>query len=69
GDQVRLFFEDVPVFSGGKGVAGREAELAGVMNKTQIRVRLGLGMGRRSWTVFAADLSFDYVKINAHYHT
>jgi len=68
-DSVRLFFEDVPVFSGGKGVAGREAELAGVMNKTQIRVRLGLGMGRRSWTVFAADLSFDYVKINAHYHT
>ncbi|MEK6654826.1 MAG: bifunctional glutamate N-acetyltransferase/amino-acid acetyltransferase ArgJ, partial [Thermodesulfobacteriota bacterium] len=38
-DQVRLFFEDVPVFSGGKGVSGREAELAGVMNKTQIRVR------------------------------
>lgn len=68
-DQVRLFFEDVPVFSGGKGVAGREAELAVVMNKTQIRVRLGLGMGRRSSTVFASDLSFDYVKINAHYHT
>jgi len=26
-------------------------------------------MGRRSWTVCASDLSFDYVKINAHYHT
>src|SRR3989339_674157 len=57
-DQVRLFFEDVPVFSGGKGVAGREGELDAVMKKVQIRVRLGLGMGRRSWTVFASDLSF-----------
>jgi len=68
-DQVQLFFEDLPVFSGGKGIAGREAALAEVMKRPQIRVRLGLGMGRRSWTVFASDLSFDYVEINAHYHT
>ncbi len=39
------------------------------MKRTEIRVRLGLGMGRRSWTVCTSDLSFDYVKINAHYHT
>ncbi|MBU2055278.1 MAG: bifunctional glutamate N-acetyltransferase/amino-acid acetyltransferase ArgJ [Proteobacteria bacterium] len=68
-EKVRLFLEDVPVFSGGRGVAGREQELAEIMKRTQIRVRLELGMGRRSWTVFASDLSFDYVKINAHYHT
>lgn len=68
-DRVRLFFEDVPIFAGGKGICGREEELAGIMKQTEIRVRIGLGMGRRSWTVCTSDLSFDYVKINAHYHT
>jgi len=68
-NRVRLFFEDVPIFAGGKGICGREEELAGIMKQTEIRVRIGLGMGRRCWTVCASDLSFDYVKINAHYHT
>ncbi len=68
-DRVRLFFEDVPIFAGGKGIQGREEELAGLMKQTEIRVRIGLGMGHQCWTVCASDLSFDYVKINAHYHT
>jgi len=68
-DRVRLFFEDIPIFAGGKGIHGREEELAGIMKQTEIRVRVGLGMGRRSWTICTSDLSFDYVKINAHYHT
>ena len=68
-DRVRLFFEDVPLFAGGKGIAGRERELTGIMQQPEIRVRLALGMGQRSWTICTSDLSFDYVKINAHYHT
>lgn len=68
-DRVRLFFEGVPIFVGGKGIRDQEEELAGIMKQTEIRVRIGLGMGRRSWTVCTSDLSFDYIKINAHYHT
>jgi len=68
-DRVRLFLEDLPVFADQKGVAGREGELAGIMKKPEIRLRIALGMGSRSWTVCASDLTFDYVKINAHYHT
>jgi glutamate N-acetyltransferase/amino-acid N-acetyltransferase len=68
-DDVSLFFEDVPIFACGQGVRGREEELAGLMKQAEIRVRIGLGMGRRCWTVCASDLSFDYVKINAEYHT
>jgi len=26
-------------------------------------------VGRRAWTICSSDLTFDYVKINAHYHT
>jgi glutamate N-acetyltransferase/amino-acid N-acetyltransferase len=68
-DDVKLFFDDCPLFANGKGMKGRGAELAGIMKKPEIRVRLKLGMGSRSWTVCTSDLSFDYVKINAHYHT
>jgi glutamate N-acetyltransferase / amino-acid N-acetyltransferase len=68
-DRVRLFFEEVPIFASGKGIQGREKELTGIMKQSEIRVRIGLGMGLRSWTVCTSDLSFDYVKINAHYHT
>jgi glutamate N-acetyltransferase / amino-acid N-acetyltransferase len=68
-ERVRLFLEDVPVFAEQKGVAGREGDLAGIMKQPEIRLRIALGMGRRSWTVCTSDLTFDYVKINAHYHT
>ncbi|MHB9097796.1 MAG: bifunctional glutamate N-acetyltransferase/amino-acid acetyltransferase ArgJ [Syntrophales bacterium] len=68
-DRVRLFFEDVPLFSCGTGIPGREKELAAIMKQNEIRVRVGLGMGQRSWTICTSDLTFDYVKINAHYHT
>ena len=67
--KVCLFLEDIPIFADGKGIDGREAELFAVMKRPEIRVRLALGMGSRSWTVCTSDLTFDYVKINAHYHT
>lgn len=68
-DRVRLYFEDVPLFADGKGSPDHVEKLAGIMKQSDIRVRIGLGMGRRSWTVCTSDLSFDYIKINAHYHT
>lgn len=68
-ERVRLFFEGVPLFADGKECPNPAETLAGIMNQNEIRVRIGLGMGRRSWTVFTSDLSFDYIKINAHYHT
>lgn len=68
-DRVRLFFEDIPLFACGTGVPGREGELAAIMKQNEIRVRIALGMGQRSWTICTSDLTFDYVKINAHYHT
>jgi glutamate N-acetyltransferase / amino-acid N-acetyltransferase len=68
-ERVSLFFEDVPLFACGKGVHDRQEDLAAIMKKAEIRVRLALGMGKRAWTVCTSDLSFDYVKINAHYHT
>ena len=68
-EHVALFLEDIPIFSGGKPATGRESDLAEIMKREDIRLRLAVGMGKATWRMWASDLSFDYVKINAHYHT
>jgi len=68
-DCFKLYFEEIPVFVDGKGVDGREKELVEIMSKTKIKVALKLGMGDKSHRICTSDLTFDYVKINAHYST
>jgi glutamate N-acetyltransferase / amino-acid N-acetyltransferase len=68
-DKVELRFEDVVVFSGGRGVEGREKLVEGIMKRDRIGVTIDLAMGGQSWKLLASDLTTDYVKINAHYHT
>lgn len=68
-ERVRLYFEELPIFENGMGKQDHTGRLDEIMKQADIRVRIKLGMGRRSWTVCSSDLTFDYVKINAHYHT
>ena len=44
-------------------------ELLEIMSRTNIKVFLKLGMGNKSHRICTSDLTSDYVKINAHYHT
>ena len=66
---VKLYFEGVPVFAHGKGIDGHEEELTEIMSRTNIKVFLKLGMGNKSYRICTSDLTLDYIKINAHYHT
>lgn len=68
-DAVKLFFEEIPVFAHGCGITGHEKELSEIMLRDCIKVNLQLGMGNKSFTVYASDLSLEYIKINAHYRT
>jgi len=68
-DNVELRFEDIVVFSGGLGTAGLKSVLGEIMKRDRIGVTIDLAMGSRSWRLLASDLTTDYVKINAHYHT
>jgi glutamate N-acetyltransferase/amino-acid N-acetyltransferase len=68
-DAVKLYFEEIPVFAHGKGIDGHEKELLEIMSRTNIKVFLKLGMGNKSYKICTSDLTFDYIKINAHYHT
>jgi len=68
-DEVQLFFEDVPVFQHGRGMDSDLTSLKAIMDREEIKIVLKAGMGTKDWRIFTSDLGFEYVKINAHYHT
>jgi len=39
------------------------------MARDEVKITVRLGMGLKSARIFCSDLSFDYVRINAHYTT
>jgi glutamate N-acetyltransferase/amino-acid N-acetyltransferase len=69
GDDVELYFDGLPLFKKGQGVASHLKELAEVMKKDQVKVLVKLGQGSKDFKVYSSDLTLDYVKINAHYTT
>ncbi len=68
--RVEVFLDDVHVATaGGRHPAYREADGVRVMQQSDITVRLVLGRGVVSETVWTCDLSHDYVSINADYRS
>ncbi len=71
-DQTRidLHLDDVHVaVQGGRNPAYREEDGQRVMKQSEITVRVNLGRGSASDTVWTCDLSHDYVSINADYRS
>ncbi|HSU24227.1 MAG TPA: bifunctional glutamate N-acetyltransferase/amino-acid acetyltransferase ArgJ [Variovorax sp.] len=71
-DQTRidLHLDDVHVVvEGGRNPSYREEDGQRVMKQSEITVRIGLGRGEASDTVWTCDLSHDYVTINADYRS
>jgi glutamate N-acetyltransferase/amino-acid N-acetyltransferase len=68
--RVEVFLDDVHVATaGGRHPAYREADGVRVMQQSDITIRLVLGRGVVSETVWTCDLSHDYVSINADYRS
>ncbi|MDH3414343.1 MAG: bifunctional glutamate N-acetyltransferase/amino-acid acetyltransferase ArgJ [Gammaproteobacteria bacterium] len=69
-DRVGIEIGGVTVAEGGALALGyREEDGKGAMSKAEIEVRIGLGRGTASATVWTCDLSYDYVRINAEYRS
>ena len=67
---IDLFLDDVHVaVKGGRNPSYREEDGQQVMKQSEITVRIGLGRGKASETVWTCDLSHDYVTINADYRS
>lgn len=70
-DAGKLSFSlgELELFRQGEPVAfdQRQAELQ--LENDTVFIRLRLGEGEANWTAWTCDFSYDYVKINAEYHT
>ena len=68
--KIELYLDDVHVVTqGGRNPAYREEDGQRVMRQSEITVRVNLGRGSASDTVWTCDLSHDYVTINADYRS
>ena len=68
--RIELFLDDVHVATqGGRNPLYREQDGQRVMKQSEISVRVHLGRGNASDTVWTCDLSHDYVTINADYRS
>ncbi|AKJ31321.1 bifunctional glutamate N-acetyltransferase/amino-acid acetyltransferase ArgJ [Caldimonas brevitalea] len=67
---IDLYLDDVHVArQGGRHPAYQEADGQRVMKQSEITVRVLLGRGNATATVWTCDLSHDYVSINADYRS
>ena len=67
---IELHLDDVHVVTlGGRHAGYREEDGQRVMKQSEITVRVGLGRGAATQTVWTCDFSHDYVTINADYRS
>ncbi|WP_058088142.1 bifunctional glutamate N-acetyltransferase/amino-acid acetyltransferase ArgJ [Aquabacterium parvum] len=67
---IEMHLDDVHVVTkGGRNPAYREEDGQRVMKQSEITIRVNLGRGPASTTVWTCDLSHDYVSINADYRS
>lgn len=67
---IRLWLDDVLVAkNGGRNPEYQEADGQRVMKQAEISVRIALGRGQVSDTVYTCDFSHEYVSINADYRS
>jgi len=67
---LQLYLDDVLVAEkGGRAASYREEDGQRVMQQSDITIRVVLGRGAVSTTLWTCDFSYDYVKINASYRS
>lgn len=68
-ENVSLNYDEMPVVRGGMDAGTPEEELVTVLKRPEFTISIDLGEGLASHTIWTSDLTYEYVKINADYHT
>ena len=68
-DKVDVFYDDKIVVSKGGDAGTPEKELAAILENREVSVKVHLNQGNGEYWVWTSDISYEYVKINAEYHT
>ena len=68
-DKVDIFYDDKIVVGKGGDAGTPESELAEILKNREFTVKVHLNQGNGEYWVWTSDVSYEYVKINAEYHT
>lgn len=68
-EDVKLYYDELPVVINAKDAGTSESELAKVLAKREFSITVDLGAGNGEYWMWTSDISYEYVKINAEYHT
>lgn len=68
-DKVDVYYGDEKLLESGQPVDYDAAKVDQVLKAKDIKIKVDLNLGKGSARVWTCDFSYDYVKINAEYHT
>ncbi|MDD3117890.1 MAG: bifunctional glutamate N-acetyltransferase/amino-acid acetyltransferase ArgJ [Victivallales bacterium] len=68
-ENVKLDYNDKPVVRHAMDAGTPERELAELLRERDFTVNIDLGAGDADFTMWTNDITYEYVKINAEYHT
>lgn len=68
-ENVSIAFGDLLVYAGHPVEEVSLAQLQAYLRNSEVAIRVSLGLGRESATVWGCDLSYEYVRINGEYTT
>lgn len=68
-DKMTIYLCQVPVFKSMQPAPFDESDLHGLLKSKVVTIDIDLGLGSFSAVAHTCDFSYDYVKINAEYHT
>lgn len=68
-EKIDVLFNQVAVVKKGIGLVARERQAARVLKEPSFTVRIRLGLGSHSVSIWTCDLTHEYVRINSAYRT
>ncbi len=68
-DRVAISMAGTPVCASGQPVPFDAPSVSNAMKAKELPIVVELGLGTESCTIWTCDLSYEYVRINAEYHT
>jgi glutamate N-acetyltransferase/amino-acid N-acetyltransferase len=68
-DAIAIRFADIPVAENGAAIVFDKSAMKDALEQKEISIFISLGVGKFSATVYTCDLTYDYIRINAEYHT
>lgn len=68
-EKIEVKLGDITIVKNGKGAGVPKEEARKELQKENINITINMNIGKYSSKAWGCDLSYDYVKINAEYHT